>query len=132
MKRRGLRKTLPATRWCQFEGIKTSLQGRQGRSRRSRVRPTGSKPSWHSPSSVGTPDDKTRRTIGRCGGGATPQQRGFFVGLGLHLFRAQPSPTLFNIAHLLLGFSLAGAGALRAALGGKKGPPLCAWAGQFS
>ena len=67
--------------------------------RRVAFRPTGSKPSWHSPSSVGPPGDKTRRTIGRCGGKATQTAETYFVGWGLHLCRPQPSSKLFNTAH---------------------------------
>jgi hypothetical protein len=48
---------------------------------------------------------KTRRTIGRCGGEATQQQRRILLAGAFIFCRAQPSSKLFNIAHLRLGFS---------------------------
>jgi hypothetical protein len=69
-------------------------------------------PMRHSPMMVvvvgGAPPTKTRRTIGRCGGEATQQQRRILLAGAFIFCRAQPSSKLFNIAHLRPGFPRSG------------------------
>ena len=48
---------------------------------------------------------KTRRTIGRCGGEATQQQRPIFIGWGLIFCRAQPFIEAVQYCSTALGIS---------------------------